>query len=207
MLTVFSIPKPFRGHIGIIQRNALRSWTLLRPSCQIILFGNDQGCASAAAEFGALYVPDVDRNEYGTPLVSDIFAKADQCAVHNVLCYINADIIVMNDLLEAVSRIRTRRFLIIGRRHDLDITRLWDFDDPAWEAKLRTALSTSGSLHAHTGVWSLASTRITSAPMSRWGCSHPTLHRRLTRAPKQNAISDSLVVDAMSLRFGIRLGY
>jgi len=152
MLTVFSIPKPFRGHIGIIQRNALRSWTLLRPSCQIILFGNDQGCASAAAEFGALYVPDVDRNEYGTPLVSDIFAKADQCAVHNVLCYINADIIVMNDLLEAVSRIRTRRFLIIGRRHDLDITRLWDFDDPAWEAKLRTALSTSGSLHAHTGV-------------------------------------------------------
>ena len=28
MLTIFTTPKPFRGHIGIIQRNALKSWTI-----------------------------------------------------------------------------------------------------------------------------------------------------------------------------------
>jgi hypothetical protein len=31
MLTVFSTPKPFVGHSDIIRRNALKSWTLLRP--------------------------------------------------------------------------------------------------------------------------------------------------------------------------------
>jgi hypothetical protein len=31
MLTFFTTAKPFRGHHGIIQRNALKSWTLLHP--------------------------------------------------------------------------------------------------------------------------------------------------------------------------------
>ena len=26
MLTIFTIPKPFIGHIGVIQRNAIMSW-------------------------------------------------------------------------------------------------------------------------------------------------------------------------------------
>jgi len=37
MLTLFTIPKAFQGHTGVIQRNAIRSWTLLRPECEIIL--------------------------------------------------------------------------------------------------------------------------------------------------------------------------
>ena len=51
MLTIFAVPKPFRGHIGVIQRNAIRSWTLLRPACDIILMGNEEGIAEIAAEF------------------------------------------------------------------------------------------------------------------------------------------------------------
>jgi hypothetical protein len=30
-LTIFAVPKPFEGHIGMIQRNAIRSWKGLRP--------------------------------------------------------------------------------------------------------------------------------------------------------------------------------
>src|SRR5712691_10486867 len=66
MLTIFATPKPFRGHIAVIQRNAIRSWTLLRPACEIILMGNDGGTADIAAEFGVRYVPDVARNTLGT---------------------------------------------------------------------------------------------------------------------------------------------
>src|SRR5438477_11746488 len=101
MLTLFSIPKPFRGHIAVIQHNAIRSWTLLRPACEVILFGDDEGVASAAADLGVRHFPEVARNEYGTPLVSDVFAQAQRHAAHDTLCYINADIIVMNDLLDA----------------------------------------------------------------------------------------------------------
>ena len=35
MLTFFTTAKPFRGHNGIIQRNALKSWTLLHPDAPI----------------------------------------------------------------------------------------------------------------------------------------------------------------------------
>lgn len=29
MLTIFATPKPFQGHVGIIQRNAIGSWVRL----------------------------------------------------------------------------------------------------------------------------------------------------------------------------------
>ena len=121
MLTLFTIPKPFRGHIAVIQRNAIRSWTLLRPACEIILFGHEEGTAEVAAEFGLRHVPEVARNEYGTPLVSDLFAQAQRLATCERLGYVNADIILLSDFLRAVQRIPFRRFLMIGRRWDLDL--------------------------------------------------------------------------------------
>ena len=42
MLTIFSCPKPFRGHFGMIQRNAIRSWTLLKPTPDVILIGDEK---------------------------------------------------------------------------------------------------------------------------------------------------------------------
>lgn len=54
MLTIFSIPKAFNGHIGDIQRNAINSWTRLQPECEILLLGDDEGTGKAADENGAL---------------------------------------------------------------------------------------------------------------------------------------------------------
>src|SRR5258708_22215262 len=42
--------KPFRDHSGIIQRNALRSWTQLHPDIEVILFGDDAGAAETRSE-------------------------------------------------------------------------------------------------------------------------------------------------------------
>ena len=39
MLTLFSTPKHFRGHIGVIQRNALQSWKLLHVDVQVFDIG------------------------------------------------------------------------------------------------------------------------------------------------------------------------
>ena len=36
MLTLFTTPKPFYGHIDVIQRNALKSWTLAAPQAEVI---------------------------------------------------------------------------------------------------------------------------------------------------------------------------
>jgi hypothetical protein len=152
VLTLFTVPKPFRGHIAIIQRNAIRSWTLLRPACGIILFGDDEGTAEVAAEFGLRHVPDVARNEYGTPLVSDLFEQAQRLATHDLLCYVNADIILLSDFPAAMRRIPFRRFLMVGQRWDVDLDQPWDFGPPDWEDRLREYVRRHGSLHPPSGI-------------------------------------------------------
>ena len=70
MITIFSIPKPFRGDIATIQDNAIASWTHLAPERQIVLFGDEEGVGLAAAKISIDHVPDVERNEYGILLIS-----------------------------------------------------------------------------------------------------------------------------------------
>jgi hypothetical protein len=144
MLTIFSMPKAFRGHIGTIQRNALRSWTLLRPKPEVILFGNDEGTAEAAREFGARHVAQVAGNEHGTPLLSDVFRQAESCANSELLCYVNADILLPGEFMWAVQAARTSfpKFLMIAKRINVDVPELLEFD-AAWESKLRTRNGTT----------------------------------------------------------------
>jgi len=141
MLTIFAIPKAFQGHFNIIQTNAIRSWTLLQPKPEIILCGDDEGTATIAQELGLRHMPDVERNTYGTPLVNSVFEKAQAIASNNLICYVNSDIILMSDFMEAVQKI-TRllgedTFLIIGRKSNLEINELLDFRQSDWESNLR----------------------------------------------------------------------
>ena len=117
MLTLFTTPKLFESHAAVIQRNAIRSWTLLRPACEVILFGDDEGTAEVASELGVRHVPQVARNEHGTPLVGDLFAKAQRLATGSLLCYVNADIMLMNDFVLAARRVARlkARFLMVGQ--------------------------------------------------------------------------------------------
>jgi hypothetical protein len=153
VLTLFAIPKSFEGHIGIIQRNAIRSWTLLRPQCEIILFGDDEGTAEVAKEFGVRHVPRVARNEWGTPLLNDIFEKAQKLGTYDLFCFVNADIILMNDLLEAAQRLTAWKdcFLMAGRRWDLRVDEPLDFG-PTWGKRLRTWVAREGQLHSPAGI-------------------------------------------------------
>lgn len=153
MITLFTAPKPFVGHIDTIQRNALVSWTLLRPECETLLFGDEEGAAEVCNEFCLRQITEVRCNEYGTPLVSNIFQTAQALARHSVVGYVNADIILMDDFLEAVARVikRKHRFLIVGSRWDLRLNEHLDFG-PHWQKRLRAHLVENGQLHRPTGT-------------------------------------------------------
>ena len=137
---------------GIIQTNAIQSWTQLHPSCEIILFGDDEGTAETAAMFGIQHVPDVKHNEYGTPLVSSIFSTAQRLASHDRIGYINTDIILMSDFVKAIRQVQEQPSLIIGRRWDLDLEEHLDFANPDWEPQLRTRLADKGKPHGLEGI-------------------------------------------------------
>ncbi len=152
MLTIFTTPRSFRGHIGVIQTNAIQSWVLLRPACEVILFGDEEGTAEIASEFGIRHIPDVDCNEYGTPLVSSMFSVAQNIAKYQLMCLVSADIILMSDFLPAVQCVHKYPFLMVGQRWDLELNESVNFDDAQWESRLRTCLAEYGKLHPKCGI-------------------------------------------------------
>jgi hypothetical protein len=158
VLTIFALPKPFEGQIGSIQRNAIRSWKRLGSGCQVIICGDEVGFRDVAAEFGIERIVAIERNEFGTPLLSSAFRQVEEQATHDLLCYANADLIFFRDLLEATRRISSRspRFLLAGRAWDLDVEEdiaTADEDiataDDAWEANLRRRVSTAGAIRGN----------------------------------------------------------
>jgi len=153
MPTVFASPKPLKNHHGIIQKNAIHSWTLLKPKPEIILFGRDEGVEEIAKAFSLIHIPDVQCNEYGTPLVNDLFAKAESIASHEILCYINADILLLQSFSTAASLLSQRSgpFLMIGQRWDLDVTEALNFESH-WEEDILKRVKREASLHLPTGI-------------------------------------------------------
>jgi len=146
MLTFFTTAKAFEGHSGIIQRNALTSWTLLHPDIEVILFGDDKGAAEIAAELGLRHVPFVERNEFGSKRLDSMFQQAQSLARHDVLCYINCDILLLPEFIVALCRVQQSRdrFLMVGRRWDTDITEPVAFSDPGWRDALRQTAACQG---------------------------------------------------------------
>lgn len=153
LITFFSIPKPFNERFGTIQRNAIRSWVELGPEVRVILMGDDAGTAGAAHDLNVTHVPNIGRNEYGTPLLNSLFETAEATADGAYLCYINADIVLTDDFLAALREVirRKPRFLMVGQRTDFDQRVPIEFS-PGWDARLRDEAKAFGKLHRPTGI-------------------------------------------------------
>ena len=152
MLSIFTIPKPFLGHIEVIQRNAIQNWLKLQPKCEIILFGDDYGVERVAHELRVIHIPSIEKNEFGTPLLSSAFSKAQEIAKNNILMYANSDVIFFQNLIKVVQGINKPLFLMCGRRWDLDVTEEIDFEDGEWTARLKEKVKKEGKRHGLSGM-------------------------------------------------------
>ncbi|MDD5368451.1 MAG: hypothetical protein PHQ40_05155 [Anaerolineaceae bacterium] len=148
-LTIFSAPKPFTDpHIDTIQRNAICSWLQLGAEVEVILIGEEAGLAEAAAQLGVRHLPQVQRNAQGTPLVSSIFDLAREHSSSPLLAYVNADILLFPDFVEAARQVAQgqKQFLVVGQRWDLDVRDPLDFL-PGWQQRLASDVDRRGRLH------------------------------------------------------------
>jgi hypothetical protein len=95
---------------------------------------------------------DVARNAEGTPLVNSIFALARQASDSPLLVYVNADVMLTPDLVKAARQVmsRTKKFLIVGQRWDLDMPKPFDFSGD-WAARLGEETHARGELHRPMG--------------------------------------------------------
>ncbi len=152
LITLFSAPKSFANpHIAMIQRNAIKSWTLL-PDVEVILLGEETGLAEAAKELGVKHIPNVERNPNGVPLISSMFKLARENSNNELLCIINADMVLMPDFVEAAKKVKSQKseFVLLSQRWDYDITTSLDFAE-GWQSWLREDVRKQNRLHRPAG--------------------------------------------------------
>ncbi len=129
-VTLFCCPKSFTGHNALIQHNALNNWFNIE-SADVILLGPDAGIAEAAQQYNFKHIPEIALSEHGTPLLDDMFNKAQAFSSTSLVCYINADILLPQDfalVADAIAR-QFQRFLLVGSRWNVDVADALDFSN------------------------------------------------------------------------------
>jgi len=152
LITLFSAPKPFTDpQIATIQRNAIESWTLL-PDVEVLLIGDEIGVAEVANELGIKHLPNVKCTENGTPVISSMFRLARENSNSDLLCIINADMILMSGFVEATEQVvkLKEKFVLLSQRWDLDVTQPIEFTE-GWQDRQSSIVNRQGSLHRPAG--------------------------------------------------------
>jgi len=149
MLSLFSVPKPFKDSYETIQVNAIQSWLLIDPVPEIILCGDEFGTSEICRKHNLIQIADIEKNSYGTPLLNDVFEKVIKLASNEIICYINTDIILLPDFSKSLTKllsVQKSAFLLTGNRWNLDISKNVDFNYD-WEKRLRKEVITKGKLN------------------------------------------------------------
>jgi hypothetical protein len=153
-ITIFTSPKPFtkNEHINVIQRNAIASWANLGPAVEVVMIGDEEGMEEVAAEYGVKHIKDVRANALGTPIIPSMFDIAREVTDSPVLAFANADVIFTQAMIDSVRVVtdQEEKFLMIGRRYDIQIDELIDFSQ-GWQERLLALNAKIGKLHGPTG--------------------------------------------------------
>lgn len=135
MIKLVTVPKEYKGHVGVIQENALRSWLRLLGPEAIMVFGKDHTVLEMGHKYGIRVVLDVACNEYGTPYLHHIFGLAATAGGTDLIAYVNADCILDSHFLKGVTELLSlrgeqKRFLLSAQRVNIVAEELIDFADP-----------------------------------------------------------------------------
>jgi len=153
MITIFSAPKPFVDvHISMIQANAIQSWKALGEGVEVLLIGEEPGLLEAASELSVPLLPIRSRAQSGAPLINELFQAAREASNFSIMCYVNTDIILLDDFLPSVSLVVDRfpEFLIVGNRWDLDVQKSIVIQS-RWTQEIRSMVSARGRRHSPMG--------------------------------------------------------
>lgn len=121
-LTIFSVLKPFDGLADLHQRNAITSWAALACNVEVLLFSDSQIPSDIREQFNCF--PCESINEFGTPLLDDVFRAAARHAHGQIRAYVNADILLDHRFVDAALALGesdSESWLAIGQRTELDI--------------------------------------------------------------------------------------
>jgi hypothetical protein len=150
-IAILTMPKSFKdsNEVAIRQQNAITSWLALRPQPSVFLCGNDIS-KEVQTKFGAGHICDIATNKHGSLLLDSLLTIAQEQTEHNLLIYINCDIILTSNFIGAIKACADHfdNFLMIGQRTDVNFPDKLDTTKPNWEKHLRELVSArNGKLH------------------------------------------------------------
>lgn len=116
--TLIALPKPFIGETAFLQETACKSWAAI-PNIEVVLMGDELGIEEICRKYDFIYCRNIEKTEFGTPILNDAFSKAKQISKSDTLIYINADIIIDPSIAEVIKKISFSDYLLAGRRTDV----------------------------------------------------------------------------------------
>jgi hypothetical protein len=125
---------------------------MLGDEVEVWLVGAEDGVEQVAKELGVGFIADVLRNDSGTPRIDSIFDRVRQSSQADLMCYVNADILLFPNFLEAAKKTHDvfDRFLMIGRRWDAPVNELLKIK-PGWQEEFLPGALKTGKMHRAAG--------------------------------------------------------
>lgn len=139
MLTLFTTAKKFYGKNRINQLNAIRSWLQAPYPVEIIIFDKVEGDDIDELKDNSKIkiIEEIATNPNGVPELNFMFDTASKLAFYEIICYVNADIILPKSFFEDIvylHRSINKDYLLVGQRIDVDVEESIDFDNE-WEER------------------------------------------------------------------------
>lgn len=153
MITFLSSPKTFSGNLYKNQLNAIQSWLNVHPNAEVILYGDSPGCKEVCAMLGIRHVDKIECSPSGVPYFDAIVGHAQKYALYDIQVYLNCDILLTQDILDAIKMVNFSRFLIIGQRIDLGEKTNVYFQKDNWHLYTVTLIQNGyAKLHVPSGM-------------------------------------------------------
>ena len=160
MLIIICCPKPFDiDEYNHIQYNAILSWSKLNIDKKIIVVGDEKGNKEFCDKNNIIHCPEVEKNNFNTPLVKSIFLKGVEYSENDddIIMYINSDIVLLSNFTNTIEKLlqfiqHNHKYLIVGQRTDIDQIPLIDFNDTDWEGDILKLSKKHGKLHPVSGI-------------------------------------------------------
>src|SRR5690348_12197953 len=136
MVTFITTTKAFFDKNLINQVNAIKSWIIgNKYGCEVIIFQKEKGIEQIESLPNLTIIEEIKTNNNNVPFINAMFYEANSLAKNEILCFLNADIIINDKFIECLLNIHTslkNNYLIVGQRIDTFFDNLIDFHDEKW---------------------------------------------------------------------------
>lgn len=154
MIAIFTSPRPFTGEFDKIQRNAILSWKKL-TNVKIFVFDDESKTSKKICdEYEVEYVPDVQKNKNGTPLMGDCLENIRYRSGASIVAHVSTDMILTENFIETIGKVHkifnNSKYYMIGQRINIDDK--LNLDEMQLDTIAIANLKKKGKLHPPTAM-------------------------------------------------------